>query len=152
MLGKSTASGASAQWRIYDENNSGKTRRIEGNGIVAIGETTYIDENLLKVCVSGQSKLTRCHKNSAAPYAHICDPWRVKICAQKKIAGTSHFDPLTHVNPLAGRNDAAGDEIAYGTARGGACGRVFAAIELHTRSEAFCFWGHHIEPAAIEWA
>src|ERR1700761_625239 len=150
MLGKSTASGAAVQQRKYDENNSGKHRRIEGNGIVAIEETTYIDENLLKVCVSGELKPSCCHKNSAAPYAHICDPVRVKICAQKKITWSSHFDALADVNMLAGRYDSMRNEIADSAACGRTGSRVFAAVELHSGSKAAAFWSHDIEPATVE--
>ena len=73
---------------------------------------SYLDEFLLKPCASRQEKLSFCHKNSAAPDADIGDLRRIAPRGQKQVAGTTDFEALAKVNPLARGHDSARNQVA----------------------------------------
>src|SRR6185437_10907404 len=135
MLAKSTETAAGRKAGKFSEKGGGKNVPWEEDHLPVRKKSGCSYEFLLKACASGQEKPTVCHRNSAAPDAHIRHPRTQRARSQKKIAGTTDLHALADMHTLSGTCEPAAHQVGDCTSRGRPCRRILASVELHARSK-----------------
>src|ERR1019366_296802 len=96
MKRKTTALRCFCEERKTSENLSAIPPDPCENWLDLTHTVTCNDEGLLKACALRQEKPSFCHKNGAAPDAHIRHLRRLHCCTEKKIARPANLHALPH--------------------------------------------------------